>query len=316
MSSLDTNIQSSSDEIQNKSDNFENKSNSDSVVDLQINKNNQENIPNDRLSKSWEMISKKESQIREQNKLIKEKMIELENREKELNNSLLLAKKAKESPFEYMEEVNGKDWYQKATNRFLNEDNPKTLSIEDTIIELKNTISNMENNFKEQLKKQLDEELSKKEKQYTEQNNFRIRAEAYMTELNDLIEKDERFGLVRKLDPNRELITGLINDYGQKYHDKDGNPIWINAEEAAILCEQELEERFIKPLRGLPKISKLLEPQKDVVNGSAKESKPETKTLTNQLSITGTPVDISPYERDYSNYGLTKMWERSLLKKK
>lgn len=236
-----------------------------------------EEEPKDRLSKSWAAISKKEAFIRKALAEIKETKSQLELSTKEIDELRQLKRALQEDPVKVLDNVAGKDWYEKATQRFLQDSSGK-LSAEEKIQHLEKKIELEREEREKWFKSRWDEE----EKKYRQQAEYQSKANEYVNELTKVISAGDDFELTRSTDGGVEAVLEVVNGYLQK------TGKLLSPTEAATLVEKELEleaEKLLKSQKLRQKLSTFSQPTKKSSGGSM-------KSISNDMTM-ATPQTLS-----------------------
>lgn len=226
---------------------------------------------NDRLSKSWAAISKRESQVRQALRDIESKTSELQGMQSELLELRRLRDSIKSDPVSFMDQHYGPDWYSKATQRFIND--PKGAPSSDERIaaleaKLEATVKDRD--------KWLEEQWEKRERAKAEVDKGQQQAAQYLEEAKRLIDTDDRFEVTR----NTKNYMGIIEELVAGYYQQHG--VLLSQEEAATLVEEELLEDTktrLKANKLRSVLSEITEPEK-----KTKKHDGSPKTLTDKLS--------------------------------
>lgn len=246
--------------------------------------------PTDRLSKSWAAIAKREARLREQQKEFAEhrRMMEQQAKEiEELRGLKGVLETLREDPIAVLDKLGPKDWYEKATKRFLADPSGRP-SPQDEVAKIKAQLAKE----REDREKWFEEKWQSRIQDYEQQRTGQQQAQQYTNELNNLVATDDRFELTRTtagaIEAVLEVTSGYLKEYGKL----------LSPEEAATLVENELEEqaeklhqtkklqqRFAQQQQAQPTSP----PRQQPSAGSRKQTQ-QTKTLSDNLAASGTPA--------------------------
>lgn len=231
----------------------------------------------DKLSKSWASISKKESDVRRQLKEIETQRATLDQAKAELEELRQLKMALATDPIPALDKHAGRDWYQKATERFV-KDSSGQMPVEEKLARLE---AQLERERTEKTK-WFEDEWDKKTKQQQQATQYEQQASGYLTEMQKLIETDDRFELTRTTPNGSQAVIELVNGHLEK------TGVLLSQEEAVTLVEEELEKQALAMLAAHKLRAKIAEIKH--VKQSSPKANSGPKTLTDQLSASGTPA--------------------------
>ena len=233
-----------------------------------------------RLSKSWAAISKREAAIRNESRAIEEQRAALSAAQAELVELRKLRENLVADPVAVLDAHAGKDWYQKATQRFI--ESPTGSATPDSrIAQLEKALDDERKGRDEWFDKQWQARETKR----SELTSAQQQAEQYTSKLRQLVETDDRFELTRITPNGIQAVIDIVNAHLQQ------SKVLLEPEDAATLIEEELEKQY-QALSGAKKIAIAAKPaqKQDATQTAPKAPSGPPKTLTDNMSASGTPA--------------------------
>lgn len=238
-------------------------------------------VPNERLSKSWEKIAKLEAKQREEAAKFKAEREAFEKQQAEIKKQAEeLSEKdrlLKEDPVAWFEKYAPPKTYEHLTKRYLNQGKPSPEEKETKLIERLAALEARLEKEKEEKKRQ-EEEVSMKAVQ-EQANKYReeLKAELGRVEESEGEEPKPVYELIRAFDADSEvenLVVLWANRKGEL----------LTPQKAADMIEKELENQLPQLLK-TRKLSALLnKPKEEPAKDGKAKSHGSPKTLTNDLT--------------------------------
>lgn len=246
----------------------------------------QEKKTDDSFSKKFSALSRKERQLKAQEKAVQAKLKEIEERESKSKEAPVdIISRLKKEPLKVLEESGLS--LQQLAEMALNEGKPTAEML----------ISEKEKAIQARIDA-LESKLQQKEKDAEEQR-LQAAIDGFKNQIQDVVSKNENYELIRAQD-----ASDLVYDVISAHHEETGEILDIN--KAAELVESHLLEEAKKHLN-LSKIKTLLQSTQPVQQKPATSSKPVSKTLTNTSAATATTVVSRPLSNEESIANAAKL---------
>lgn len=235
------------------------------------------------LSRQLAMVARKDAEYRRKMQELEAREAQYKERAAKLEELQGFKKSFEEDFVRALDTHVGEGWYEKATNRFVNDPSGKITPDE--------RVSALEKQLEEERAnkdKWLSEKLAEIRKQENAQLQEIMQDQRMRGDIKKLVEEDERFELTRS-DPDNLVIVHEVMQFWKKNYGEE-----LPIEDAAVMVEEDLEKK-VQKLFGAKKLSEML--KNNVTPG---DIKPETKaprakeagqmkTLTNKMSAASAP---------------------------
>lgn len=234
-----------------------------------------------RLSMSWQAISKRESALREQKTALDATAAEVKAAQTELAELRQLRAALKQDPVAVLDQHADKDWYQKATKRFI-ADPQGGMPADERIAQLEARLAKTDEDRDAWFEKRYEERRAKE----GEAQKYQQQADDYTGTLRKLVDTDDRFEYTRLAPNGVDAVIELVNS-----HLRESN-VLLSPEDAATLVEEELEKQYAAVAK-----AKKFNAAATAIAATNKQKSTSTQkapsgptTLTDNLSASGTPV--------------------------
>lgn len=233
----------------------------------------------DKLSKSWASLTKREGSLVARERAASERESSVKQLEQKYQEAIAKLDAFQKDPIGFMNSNAGNDWYAKATERFYQSPDGK-MSADERVAalekQLQDELSNRDKHIQEAIK-------SWQEKSQKEQEE-RTTVERYMSVVDDIVDKDDRFELTRSHPNGKRYVKDLIEKWYQQHNEV------LTQERAASMIETELEkelEQLSATKKAKSKIGAVATPSQKATTQPPKQERPTEdgpKTLTSELN--------------------------------